>query len=146
MTPRPCSGNCWPSLPSRSAVARVPRFFGQQTKGWARDDAGIALPIELLPHLVRQIGFEPMTDNPMSSAHRNWSGSRDLHPDRLLHRERCCLLHHNPVLHSEYAMQSATFHEAVHSVLCIHHSALELGPLVGLAPTNTSLRNSPCSC
>ncbi len=35
---------------------------------------GNALPIELLPHLVEQIGFEPMTDNPMSSAHQNKSG------------------------------------------------------------------------
>lgn len=32
---------------------------------------GIALPTELLPHLMEQIGFEPMTDNPMSSAHQN---------------------------------------------------------------------------
>src|SRR5439155_14107264 len=31
---------------------------------------GNALPTELLPHLVEQIGFEPMTDNPMSSAHQ----------------------------------------------------------------------------
>jgi hypothetical protein len=32
---------------------------------------GIALPIELLPRLVEQIGVEPMTDNPMSSAHQS---------------------------------------------------------------------------
>src|SRR5688572_17358950 len=35
---------------------------------------GNALPTELLPRLVEQIGFEPMTDNPMSSAHHNESG------------------------------------------------------------------------
>jgi hypothetical protein len=31
---------------------------------------GIALPTELLPRLVEQTGVEPMTDNPMSSAHQ----------------------------------------------------------------------------
>src|SRR5712671_3398309 len=31
---------------------------------------GNALPTELLPRLVEQIGVEPMTDNPMSSAHQ----------------------------------------------------------------------------
>jgi hypothetical protein len=35
---------------------------------------GIALPTELLPHLVEQIGVEPMTDNPMSSAHQYEGG------------------------------------------------------------------------
>src|SRR5438093_13441862 len=42
--------------------------------GWARGEPGIALPTELLPRLVEQIGIEPMTDNPMSSAHQNESG------------------------------------------------------------------------
>ena len=46
----------------------------------------------------RALEFSPKTlrppilveDNRSTSAHLNWSGSRDLHPDRLLHRERCC--------------------------------------------------------
>ena len=37
---------------------------------------GIALPTELLPHLVEQIGVEPMTDNPMSSAHQKKAGKK----------------------------------------------------------------------
>src|SRR4030095_16328504 len=37
---------------------------------------GNALPIELLPRLVEQIGVEPMTDNPMSSAHQKEAGKR----------------------------------------------------------------------
>ena len=31
---------------------------------------------ELLPRLVEQIGFEPMTDNPMSSAHQDKGGRK----------------------------------------------------------------------
>jgi len=48
-----------------------------ESRGTRRDEkrmgkvrTGNALPTELLPHLVEQIGFEPMTDNPMSSAHQ----------------------------------------------------------------------------
>jgi hypothetical protein len=37
---------------------------------------GIALPTELLPRLVEQIGVEPMTDNPMSSAHQKKAGKK----------------------------------------------------------------------
>jgi hypothetical protein len=37
---------------------------------------GNALPTELLLRLVEQIGVEPMTDNPMSSAHQNKSGKK----------------------------------------------------------------------
>ena len=39
-----------------------------------KERTGNALPTELLPRLVEQIGLEPMTDNPMSSAHQNKSG------------------------------------------------------------------------
>ena len=35
-----------------------------------KGDAGCSTT-ELLPRLVEQIGFEPMTDNPMSSAHQS---------------------------------------------------------------------------
>ncbi len=42
----------------------------------SKERRGNALPIELLPRLVEQIGFEPMTDNPMSSAHQNESGKK----------------------------------------------------------------------
>src|SRR5437879_11911591 len=45
---------------------------GKRTMGKGR--RWNALPTELQLHLVEQIGFEPMTDNPMSSAHQNKSG------------------------------------------------------------------------
>src|SRR6266446_7740551 len=50
-------------------------FFGPQKviTGWARVTRD-ALPTELLPGLVGEIGLEPMTDNPMSSAHQSESG------------------------------------------------------------------------
>jgi hypothetical protein len=66
---------------------------------------------------LNSLAVSRVADNPDPSAHRNWSGSRDLHPDRLLHRERCSC-----------------------------YTTILMEPLVGLAPTNTSLRNSPCSC
>ncbi len=49
-------------------------------------------PLELLLKRALSIKLPPpgVEDNPQLAAHRNWSGSRDLHPDRLLHRERCC--------------------------------------------------------
>ena len=46
---------------------------------------------ELLPGLVEQIGFEPMTDNPMSSAHQLSAGKRstvELPSVLLLHYRR----------------------------------------------------------
>jgi len=49
-----------------------------ESRGTRRDEkrmgkvrTGNALPTELLPQLVEQIGFEPMTNNPMSSAIRS---------------------------------------------------------------------------
>ena len=44
-------------------------------------------PLRLYPKTVRP---PILADNRSTSAHRNWSGSRDLHPDCPLHRRRCC--------------------------------------------------------
>jgi hypothetical protein len=38
--------------------------------GWARGEPGMLYQLSYCPVLVEQIVFEPMTDNPMSSAHR----------------------------------------------------------------------------
>ena len=63
---------------------------------------------ELLPRLVEQIGVEPMTDNPMSSAHQLSAGKRStvelpgvltLHHRRLgdgAESNRHCRVHENP--------------------------------------------------
>ena len=68
------------------------------------------------------------SDNLQHSAHRNWSGSRDSHPDRRVHNAECCC--YTTIL---MACQAAA-------------GRRRLGPPVGLAPTNTSLQNSSCSC
>jgi hypothetical protein len=38
---------------------------------WARDDSGIAIPFSDRGILEPRIGFEPITDNPTSSAHQS---------------------------------------------------------------------------
>ena len=50
---------------------------------------------------------------------RNWGGQTDLHRYQRRHGAQCC---------------------------CYTMTTIEMGPLVGLAPTNTGLRNPPCSC
>src|SRR5436190_1652860 len=53
------------------------------------------------------------------------------------------------VLNAEGRMRSARMNKKPRSRrVCILHFAffIQMEPLVGLAPTNTSLRNSPCSC
>ena len=47
-----------------------------------------SIALSLLSYIRSRFHF--WSDNPQRAAHRNWSGSRDSHPDRLLHRERCC--------------------------------------------------------
>jgi hypothetical protein len=47
---------------------------GAMKCGWARDDAGDRSTTELPGHMEPRIGVEPMTDNPMSSAHLKVSG------------------------------------------------------------------------
>ena len=45
-------------------------FGPQEMCRWARDDAGIAIPLSYRGIMAPRIGVEPMTDNPMSSAHQ----------------------------------------------------------------------------
>ena len=42
----------------------------------------------MLPH--KTVCPPILADNRSTSAHLKWSGSRDLHPNRPLHRRRCC--------------------------------------------------------
>ena len=75
------------------------------------------------------IGFVCLGDNPQRAAHRNWGGQTDLHRCQRRHRAQCCC----------YTMTTV-------KMTCRRSRQAELGPLVGLAPTNTGLRNPPCSC
>lgn len=66
-----------------ASCSAAEKFDGQEL---TRD----ALPTELLPGLVGETGVEPMTDNPMSSAHR--STSADAAAERTRGGRGCCLL------------------------------------------------------
>lgn len=79
----------------------------------------------------------------------NWSGSRDLHPDRLLHRERCCSLHHNPEkwrprqelhLRPPPSQSGALIYLSYADKLALIH---KLASAVGLAPTRPGLKGRP---
>ena len=79
----------------------------------------------------------------------NWSGSRELHPDCRVHNAKCCC--YTTILNRMRSAERGTRSERqrrcpVYSALPIPRSAFAMEPPVGLAPTNTSLRNSPCGC
>ncbi len=71
--------------------------------------------LRLSPQTLRPPMF--MVDKRSTSAHRNWGDQPDSHRHSRLHGAGCC---------------------------CYIMITMELEPLVGLAPTNTSLQNSSC--
>ena len=101
-------------------------------------------PLRLAPKTVRLPDFE---DNRSTSAHRKLVRKPGFAPGPSPSQGEMLLLHHDPDPKAERGIRNAERGAATAcGSFCIPISAprIKLGPLVGLAPTNTSLRNSPC--
>jgi hypothetical protein len=74
-----------------------------------------------------------------------WSGSRDLHPDRLLHRERCC--YYTTILIRTGApgrTRTDEYEFTKLALLLLKAQGLENGALTWICTTNLRLRRAAC--
>lgn len=88
-TSRPLPERCWLNqidlLGRRSS-----RYFNEvRMIEWTHRHATVTAERSLSPLSYIRYLSHFSCDNPQRAAHQNWSGSRDSHPDRLSHSERC---------------------------------------------------------